>query len=178
MSDGCRLAVDVHLPLWWGQSDMPAPPLPTILHLTRYNRNFAVRPAWQWLLGPYFNMRSMRYVATRRATVIVGWFLGSLVPWFLGSLVPWFLGSLVPWLVDIRMARGARAMSCCTCHHASWVRCCVSTRMGRNTYCMQLFSHCHALCLAHVVAVWVGAVLDVLCLGPGWMNASPDTSTR
>ena len=61
MSDGVRIAVDVHLPLWWGKPGVPSPKLPTILHLTRYNRNWKVRPFWRWLLGPYFNMRSLRY---------------------------------------------------------------------------------------------------------------------
>lgn len=61
MSDGVQLAVDVHLPLWWGKPGLSDEPLPTILHLTRYNRNNRVKPFWYWVL-PYINMRSMRYI--------------------------------------------------------------------------------------------------------------------
>ena len=69
MSDGCRIAVDVHLPLWWGKPGVNSPPLPTVLHLTRYGRNFAVKRSCRWLLGRYFNMRSLRYASPRPAPV-------------------------------------------------------------------------------------------------------------
>jgi predicted acyl esterase len=60
MPDGVRLAVDLHLPLQWSNNDAP---LPTILHFTRYNRNWRTRWPMSLLIGPYFNLRTSRYLA-------------------------------------------------------------------------------------------------------------------
>jgi putative CocE/NonD family hydrolase len=59
--DGTRIAVDVYLPSWWTAGDAG---LPTILHLTRYNRAYKVRWPFSLLLGKQLNVRSARYVET------------------------------------------------------------------------------------------------------------------
>ena len=59
--DGTRLAVDVYLPSWWKAGDVG---LPTILHLTRYNRAYKVRWPFSLFLGRQLNIRSAKYVET------------------------------------------------------------------------------------------------------------------
>eukprot|EP01063_Lacrimia_lanifica_P032137 TRINITY_DN5439_c0_g1_i1.p1 TRINITY_DN5439_c0_g1~~TRINITY_DN5439_c0_g1_i1.p1 ORF type:complete len:784 (+),score=209.06 TRINITY_DN5439_c0_g1_i1:1744-4095(+) len=62
MRDGVELAVDVYLPHAPAAEDS----YPTIVHFTRYNRNWAVRGGrWNplyWVYGAAMNMRSLRYV--------------------------------------------------------------------------------------------------------------------
>lgn len=58
--DGTHLAADVHLPAGWQEGI--SEPLPTILHITRYNRALKIVWPFSLLLGSTLNTRSPRYV--------------------------------------------------------------------------------------------------------------------
>ena len=61
MRDGVRIATDIYLPDGPGAPDYGTP-LPTILHITRYNRALRVKFPWNFVLGDSFNTRSGKYV--------------------------------------------------------------------------------------------------------------------
>jgi len=60
MSDGCKIALDLYLPPNYKPNS--SRPLPTVLHLTRYNRNWKVRWPWTMLLGSRLNVRTPYFV--------------------------------------------------------------------------------------------------------------------